>query len=100
MTKKDLLNARESLQENMRTYLDGLSPDTEAQICQIIVDSFTPLLEKESVTRSIVLTQAGDKYRTERATNFLDIRMGMSLEKAEVEKMIADGIRITVQRNK
>jgi hypothetical protein len=40
-----MLNLQEQLQENLRTYLDGMSDEILDDVCQIVVDTFRASLE-------------------------------------------------------
>jgi hypothetical protein len=46
ITKQDLLELREQLQEDCLCVLDGIKNDTISNICQTIVDRLKPLLTK------------------------------------------------------
>ncbi len=101
--KKELTEAREQIQENLITYLDGIPNDIKTQVCQIIVDGFAPLFAelRERTRRSVTLSQIGQTaYRVETTTNFLDLRVGILISREEAEKLRVDGIQIRVQRNK
>ncbi len=56
--------------------------------------------EKPKPKQSLFVVQAGVGYRTERATNFLDIRMGVTITREKVEQLIAEGVTVTVSKNK
>lgn len=98
--RKDLLNAREQMQENLRTLLDGLPVEAVTQACQIIVDGFAPLLEKKREIRSIVTKQIGGQgFRVVKTTNLLEIKIGSMLTPEQAEEMRAEGVNFTVMRN-
>lgn len=40
-----MLDLQEQLQENLRTYLDGMSEQILDDVCQIVVDTFRAALE-------------------------------------------------------
>jgi hypothetical protein len=40
-----MLELQEQLQENLRTYLDGMSDEILDDVCQIVVDTFRTALE-------------------------------------------------------
>ena len=40
-----MLDLQEQLQENLRTYLDGMSDKFVDEVCQIVVDTFRASLE-------------------------------------------------------
>ena len=42
----DLKNQRESIQEDLRTILDGLDDEVIDRVCQVVVDRFNILLNK------------------------------------------------------
>ena len=55
----------------------------------------------KAIKRSIVVVQLGvSGYRLERATNFLDIPVGKTLTRVEVEHLISENISVTIQRNR
>ena len=55
----------------------------------------------KAIKRSIVVAQLGvSGYRLERATNFLDIPVGKTLTRVEVEHLISENISVTIQRNR
>jgi hypothetical protein len=40
-----MIDLQEQLQENLRTYLDGMSDEILNDVCQIVVDTFRASLE-------------------------------------------------------
>jgi len=46
ITKQDLLEAREQIQEDLMCLLDGWGEQTISDSCQIVVDNFKTLLVK------------------------------------------------------
>ena len=46
ITKHDVKEASESIQNNLLALLDGLSVETLDKACQIVVDGLAPLKEK------------------------------------------------------
>jgi hypothetical protein len=44
-SRKMMLDLREQLQENLRTYLEGMSEQVLDDVCQIVVDTFRASLE-------------------------------------------------------
>jgi len=54
ITKQDLLETREQIQEDLMCLLDAWGEQTISDSCQIIVDRFSPLLTKiESINQGI-----------------------------------------------
>lgn len=49
----------------------------------------------------ISLTQIGEAgYRVESTTNFLDQRVGVTIQRTEVEELMSKGVSVTIKRNK
>ena len=44
--KKELIEVREQIQEDLMTYLDGMDEEIIDNVCQIIVDNFNKLQTK------------------------------------------------------
>lgn len=61
----------------------------------------TPLPKKKAAPKKAILAaQVGDHgYRVKRTTNFLDVRVGVMLSRADAERYIAEGVNFTVMRN-
>lgn len=98
--KKALLSARESMQENLRTLLDGLPVEAVDRACQIIVVGIAPLLTEKPVTRALLVKQIGTAgYRVTRTTNLLDVPVGSMLSTEQTKAMHAEGINVSVMRN-
>jgi hypothetical protein len=101
--KRELNDARESIQQNLLVLLDGLPQEAQTKACELIVQGFAPLYEElaSRVRKSMLVTQIGEAgFRIERTTNLLDIKVGKTLPRDEIEKYMADGITINVTRNK
>ncbi len=102
MNKIALLSAREQLQENLLTYLDGLPQSTLDNVCLLVCDAFNVLDSAVKQPRQAVyVVQVGTVgYRVEKTTNFLDVRCPSMLTQHEIESLIARGIHVTISRNK
>lgn len=46
LTKQDLLDQRESMQDDLQTLLDGLDDEVISNACQIVVDRIAILITK------------------------------------------------------
>lgn len=46
ITKQDIKNVREQIQEDLLALLDGLPDEAQTRACQIVVDNLNPLLDK------------------------------------------------------
>lgn len=56
---------------------------------------------KSEPRRSIVVVQLGTSgYRIESATNFLDVPVGKTISRYDVEQLIATKVSVTIKRNK
>lgn len=53
ITKQDLLNCREQVQQDLLCFLDGMTDDILDGICQIVVDRFNELISKNEISRSV-----------------------------------------------
>lgn len=48
ITRQDLLDLRELIQDDLMCVLDGLDDEVVTQACQVVVDRVEPLIEKMS----------------------------------------------------
>ena len=96
----EICNARESIQENLLAFLEGMPQETLDKICQTVVEGFAPLLEKrERARKAVSVVQVTNSYRVVKATNIFDLRMGL-LPSQEAENLVKQGITVTVSPNK
>jgi hypothetical protein len=46
VTKQELIEKREQIQEDLRATLDGMPEEAIDQVCQVVVNNFKPLIER------------------------------------------------------